>query len=263
MAPVARVDPVSDARPAAHTVRKGDTLYAVAWLYGLDYQSLAAWNRLEHPFVIYPGQVLALDGPPVTGEGATAQTSVSTSALPPPAKIVVRKIADTGEAPRTPAPSSRDPDKDTDQDSRTGTGDGASVEGGGSAEPDAFDGDAPVKRWHWPTKGKVIGEFGKSGRKGMELSGTHEQPVFAASDGKVVYGGAGLVGYGRLVVLKHNKHFLSAYAHNSTILVKEGEVVKGGQRIALMGSSGADRVKLHFEIRRDGKPVNPRRYLPR
>ena len=138
-----------------------------------------------------------------------------------------------------------------------------SSNGVSAAQPHRADGDSHARIWHWPTKGKVIGGFGKSGNKGIHLSGTYEQPVVAAADGRVVYSGTGLVGYGRLVVLKHDKHFFSAYAHNSRILVKEGEIVRGGQRIALMGSSGSDRVKLHFEIRHDGKPVDPLGYLPR
>ena len=129
--------------------------------------------------------------------------------------------------------------------------------------PDSFDGESPVRSWLWPTTGKIIGSFGKSGDKGIQLAGTFEQPIVAAANGRVVYSGTGLVGYGRLIVLKHNKHFFSAYAHNSRILVEEGDIVRGGQRIALMGSSGSSRVKLHFEIRRNGKPVDPLSYLPR
>ena len=171
--------------------------------------------------------------------------------LPEPSRIRQHEVEDTEKVSDTAPPA---PERG---------GAGVPKEGGGATQPDIFDGAAPVERWHWPTKGKVIGSFGKSGRKGIHLAGSYEQPVVAAAAGRVVYSGAGLVGYGRLIVLKHNKHFFSAYAHNSKILVKEGEVVKGGQRIALMGSSGSDKVKLHFEIRRDGKPVDPLRYLPR
>ena len=248
LAPMSRVDPVAETRPDTHTVRKGDTLYAIAWEHDLDYRSLAAWNRLESPFVIYPGQVLELRGPPLEtaggDAGATLSTaSVSTAPLPEPKAIVQREIEVTAEGDSAPSPPSPDP--------------------GSQVAAAHFDGDAPVKTWHWPTKGKVIGSFGKSGDKGIHLSGAYEQPVVAAADGRVVYSGTGLVGYGQLIVLKHNKHFFSAYAHNSRILVKEGEVVTGGQHIALMGSSGSDRVKLHFEIRRNGKPVDPLTYLPR
>ena len=251
LAPVSRVDPVADTTPGTHTVRKGDTLYAVAWEHGLDYRALAAWNRLEHPFVIYPGQVLALRGPPLSGDDGTVPATVSTAALPEPSRIRQHEVEEADKISDGAPPASERGDA------------GLTNEEGGATQPDVFDGAAPVERWHWPTRGKVIGSFGKSGQKGIHLSGTYEQPVVAAAAGRVVYSGSGLVGYGRLIVLKHNKQFFSAYAHNSRILVEEGDIVKGGQRIALMGSSGSDKVKLHFEIRRDGKPVDPLRYLPR
>ena len=262
LAPVSRVDPVAHTKPDTHIVRKGDTLYAIAWEHDLDYRMLAAWNRLEHPFVIYPGQELKLQGTPLANVDNGAQAEVSTAALPEPPKIDHRKIdegrVDSGAASR----SSSDPDNAVSAVSPAKSGAGKQVEERGATQPDIFDGEAAVKTWHWPTKGKVIGAFGKSGDKGIHLSGTYEQPIVAAADGRVVYSGTGLVGYGRLIVIKHNKRFFSAYAHNSRILVEEGEIVDGGQRIALMGSSGSDRVKLHFEIRRNGKPVDPSSYLP-
>jgi len=118
--------------------------------------------------------------------------------------------------------------------------------------------------WSWPTKGPVIESFSLSGRinKGIDLAGKNGEPVFAAADGKVVYSGTGLVGYGNLIIIKHNETYLSAYAHNSRLLLKEGDKAKAGQKIAEIGSTGANRDKLHFEIRRDGKPVNPMKYLP-
>ena len=248
LAPVSRVDPVATGKPDEHTVRKGDTLYAIAWEYDLDYRDLAAWNGVEHPFVIYPGQVFTLRGSPRKADGGAASAAVSIVALPEPSKISHRAVE---SAPGAVA-----------ADSVPDAGSGTDRSRAGVPAPDVFDGAAPVGKWHWPTKGKVIGSFGKAGEKGIQISGGYEQPVLAAADGRVVYSGTGLVGYGRLVVLKHNKNFFSAYAHNSRILVEEGDVVKGGQRIALMGSSGSDKVKLHFEIRRDGKPVDPLRYLP-
>ena len=115
----------------------------------------------------------------------------------------------------------------------------------------------------WPTEGTVTSNFAKSGRKGVNISGRLGQSVLAAADGRVVYAGGGLRGYGELIIVKHNKRFLSAYAHNNRILVKEGDTVRVGQRIAEMGSTGTDKVMLHFEIRRDGNPVDPVRYLPK
>ena len=251
LAPVSRVDPVATGKPDEHTVRKGDTLYAIAWEHDLDYRDLAAWNTVEHPFVIYPGQVLTLRGTPRKAEGGAANAEVSIAALPDPSTISQRAVesADGVTAADSPAAAA--------------SGSGTDRSRAKAPAPDVFDGAAPVGKWHWPTNGKVIGSFGKAGGKGIQISGGYEQPVVAAADGRVVYSGTGLVGYGRLIVLKHNKTFFSAYAHNSRVLVEEDDVVKGGQRIALMGSSGSDKVKLHFEIRRDGKPVDPLRYLPR
>jgi lipoprotein NlpD len=120
-----------------------------------------------------------------------------------------------------------------------------------------------VKRWRWPARGKVVTSFSASGRKGIDIEGRFGQTVMAAAGGRVVYSGSGLIGYGQLIIVKHNKRYLSAYAHNNKLLVKEGDAVKGGQRIAEMGRSGPNRALLHFEIRRDGKPIDPLRYLPK
>ncbi len=260
LAPVSRIDPTTDARPETHTVRKGDTIYSVAWEHGLDYRTLSEWNRLPHPFVIYPGKILRLRGPTNAKPGETAQAEATTTGLPDSAgvshRVLEEEEADAGAA------SSVEADKGASTASATSAGSETQQEKAAALEPDRFDGGAPVNTWQWPTKGKVIGAFGRSGDKGIHLSGAHEQPIVAAADGRVVYSGTGLVGYGRLIVLKHSRHFFSAYAHNSRILVEEGEVVRGGQRIALMGSSGSNQVKLHFEIRRDGKPVDPMSYLP-
>ena len=120
-----------------------------------------------------------------------------------------------------------------------------------------------VKSWGWPAKGKITGRFGQGGNKGLEISGKKGQPIFAAAAGKVVYQGSGLRGYGNLVIIKHNEEFLSAYAHCDRIVVKEGDVIKKGQRIATMGNTGTNTVKLHFEIRYRGRPVDPEKYLRR
>ena len=263
LAPVSRVDPIADTRPDTHIVRKGDSVYAIAWQHDLDYRTLADWNRLTHPFVIYPGQVLELRGRSVANADSGAGATVSTAALPEKTKVDHRKIEETGGDGDSSSNSSHVSGSGAKSSSRSSSDAGTPDDKGNAVQPDEFDGGAPVRTWHWPTTGEVVGGFGKSGDKGIHLSGTFEQPVVAAADGRVVYSGTGLVGYGRLIVLKHNKHFFSAYAHNSRVLVEEGEIVKGGQRIALMGSSGSDRVKLHFEIRRDGRPVDPLSLLPR
>ena len=264
LAPVTGVDTASNERPEKHTVRKGETLYAVAWQHGLDYRTLAAWNRLVHPFVIYPGQTLALSGPSIAEKADPKQAPAATVSLPEEPTLEVRPIPEPGEesshgAVSIPVGTATEDDASS---LHIGNGAGAAVSRVEAIGPDVFDDDTPIDAWYWPTQGEVTGRFGKSGKKGIDLSGARNQPVLAASDGKVVYSGSGLIGYGKLVVLKHNKRFLSAYAHNASILVSEGEVVRAGQRIALMGRSGSNKVKLHFEIRRDGEPVDPLDYLP-
>ena len=197
--------------PAVHVVRRGETLSAIAWRYGLDYRSIARWNRIDAPYVIHPGQRLALRGAS-SGPGRT------------PAAKGGQKGSRGADAPATPVPK------------------------GG---------------WTWPARGRVVSGFGKGDRGGIAIAGRRGQPVMAARDGRVVYTGSGLAGYGRLIIVKHSERLLTAYAHNDRLLVREGQTVRAGQKIAEMGSTGADRVKLHFEVRRDGKPLNPMRYLPR
>ena len=265
LAPVTGVDTASDERPEMHTVRKGETLYAVAWQHGLDYRTLAAWNRLTHPFVIHPGQVLVLSESSIAEKEVPKQASVATAALPEDPDIEMRPITELegNEPARDSASLPVDTAGDEDASGRQiGNGSDGAASRVEATKPDAFDDDTLISGWYWPTRGDVIRRFGKSGKKGIDLSGTKDQPIFAAADGRVVYSGSGLIGYGKLVVLKHNKRFLSAYAHNSSILVSEGETVRAGQRIALMGSSGSNETKLHFEIRRDGEPVDPLQYLP-
>lgn len=254
-----------DWRPDTYTVQKGDTLWSIALEYGLDYKDLAAWNDIGNDYVIKVGQVLklkpaadavvtaplktpaAVTGAPVTGTPAPSQPFVKTqpkatkvpysaqalaaaTALPPAsnqAKVASTPPASADKSTREPAP-------------------------GGNA-----------LTWAWPAKGKVITEFDDAkGAKGIDIAGKAGQPVFAAGPGKVVYSGSGLRGYGKLIIIKHDKTYLSAYAHNSRLLVKEGQQVAKGQKIAEMGDTDASRVELHFEIRRLGKPVDPLKYLP-
>jgi len=200
-------------RPAVHVVRRGETLSAIAWKYGLDYRSIARWNRIRSPYVIYPGQKLSLRGAPTASARAQG------------------KNAGAGSGARRPAAAAS-----------------AAVPAGG---------------WTWPARGQLIRGFGKGDRGGIDIAGRRGQPVVAARGGRVVYTGSGLVGYGRLVIIKHGERLLTAYAHNDRVVVREGQTVRAGQKIAEMGSTGAERVKLHFEVRRDGKPLNPLKYLPR
>ena len=215
--------PAASKRPAAHVVRKGDNLSAIAWQYKLDWRSLARWNRIRDPYVIHPGQRLALQGPP-----APSPRAASAKARP--------------KAGSKPKPKAKQP---------------------GAPRPSPPAAPVSTRGWTWPAKGKLLRGYGKGERGGIDIGGRRGQPVVAAKGGRVVYAGSGLRGYGRLVILKHSERLLTAYAHNDRMLVKEGQTVRGGQKIAELGSTGAERVKLHFEVRRDGKPVNPLKYLPR
>jgi lipoprotein NlpD len=251
-------------RPAGrtHVVKRGETLYAIAWLYRIDYRDLAAHNRIGEPFIIYPGQrldvavtanarSLANTGAP-TDTRRTASAGAAAADRKPTVKSETRST-NLGNASR-PAPPP--PARKTAPAKRTELASTA-------RKPLKTTTDKRIQQWDWPVKGEVVTSFTKSGRKGVDISGRRGQSVAAAADGHVVYAGGGLRGYGQLIIVKHNKRFLSAYAHNSRILVKEGDNVKVGQRIAEMGDTGTDKIMLHFEIRRDGKPVDPVRYLPK
>ena len=207
----------------SHVVKKGETLYGIAWRYGRDYRELGDANGLEPPWTIHPGQVLRLDK-----KGSVSRTA-STSTQP--TKSRSRNTDTRASAPRQP--TSR-----------------------GTVVSDI--------KWRWPHDGTVIASFSTSGKvnKGINLAGKPGDAVKAAAKGSVVYAGSGLLGYGNLIIVNHSEHYLSAYAHNRKILVQEGEDIKAGQVIAELGSTGTDRPMLHFEIRKDGNPVDPSRYLP-
>jgi lipoprotein NlpD len=207
---------------ATTVVRRGDTLYGIAFRNGLDYRDVAAWNGIGPPYTIYPGQRLRL-----SGSGARTTRHVATRSVREPE----RRPA-TGTTTRPPPASTPPPA------SRLG--------------------------WKWPADGQLISRFaaGDPTRQGIDIAGKRGDPVRAAADGVVVYSGAGLVGYGELVIVKHDESWLSAYGHNRSRLVAEGARVSAGQQIAEMGRTGADRDMLHFEIRHDGKPVDPLRHLP-
>lgn len=214
-----------------HVVRDGETLYAIAWGYGLDYRQVAAWNGIRKPYTIFPGQRLRLVAPPRQHRPS------------PPRKM---------QQPPTTLPSAN---KSRIEQGRSGP------KGHDREVPKPHRGEA--LRWRWPAAGKVLNGFADSARKGIDITGRLGQPVYAAADGQVVYSGGGLRGYGKLIIIKHNSRFISAYAHNNNVLVVEGDRVIGGQRIAEMGRAQSGQVMLHFEIRRDGRPVNPMRFLPR
>lgn len=228
-----------------YTVRRGDTLYSIAWQHGLTVPQLARLNSLEAPWTIYPGQALRVQGRP----GAVAPAREH--AIPAPGAPVAR--APAKPAPSRPAPAPAQPVPAPSPGPAT-------VAPKPAAGALAYDG-----QWAWPTRGRVARAFraNATGKKGIDIAGHFSQPVKAAANGRVVYSGSGLVGYGRLIIIKHNENLLSAYGHNSKLLVNEGDHVKRGDQIAKMGNSGTDRTALYFEIRKNGKPVNPMEYLPR
>lgn len=261
----------ADWRPATHTVKRGETLYSIALEYGLDYRELASWNQIDNSFVIKVGQVLRLK-PQDGGVVVTplAKTPVVVSAAPSDQlvqepKAVKLPYSDQALAnlqspakPVQPVVPVKPAEKVAEQAAQP-------VQPAAAASDDAADdaSDEDHVDWVWPTKGKILNGFNdKNGTKGIDIGGESGQAVIAAGAGKVVYSGSGLRGYGKLIIIKHNKTYLSAYAHNRTLLVKEGDMVAQGQKIAEMGDSDADKVALHFEIRRFGKPVDPVKYLP-
>ncbi|RRH87482.1 LysM peptidoglycan-binding domain-containing protein [Variovorax beijingensis] len=227
-------------KPGYYAVRPGDTIRRIGNETGQSWQNIVRWNNLENPDLIEVGQVLRVVppvGPATAVATAPAPTSegVVTKPVTPPSAVVPAAPASTavGKPPVTASPSA----------------------------PAASSGDEDLG-WIWPAHGTLLAGFDDAKNKGFDIGGKAGDAVLAAADGRVVYAGAGLRGYGNLIILKHNNTYLTAYAHNQTLLVKEDQSVQKGQKIAEMGNSDADRVKLHFEIRRQGKPVDPARYLP-
>jgi len=300
-----------EARPQTYTVKKGDTLQAIALDHGLDYRELAAWNNIDNPNRISVGQVLRVV-PPGDAAPAAATTGVQTMPLrsAPPMQAGDAAAAPSVTAPAAAAPASAR-NTDTYKTQPKAIKEPYSEQAlrdvqraGGAAPPAPAESTPPPTvamvappptaatvapspavapaeakpatkpagpppddggklDWGWPAKGKVVTQFSETTNlKGIDIAGTAGQPVTASASGKVVYAGSGLRGYGKLIIIKHNDAYLSAYAHNRDILVKEGQLVVKGQKIAEMGNTDSDQVKLHFEIRRQGKPVDPLRYLP-
>jgi len=236
MAPVSDVAQPPDIWLDEHIVAPGETLYSIAWRYNLDHRQLAIANGIGRDFKIYPGQRLSLN---LNGRPAPSPPASE----PAPQPRLASEPISSNAASRSSRSENQTPPSKTKTVPKVS--------------------DSP-KTWQWPARGKILAPFHSNGglNKGIDIGGELGEPVLAAGSGDIVYSGAGLRGYGKLIILKHSDKYLSAYAHNSKLLVKEGETVAAGQQIAEMGSSGADRVKLHFEIRFDGKPVNPVDYLP-
>jgi lipoprotein NlpD len=221
-------------KPGYYSVRSGDTLTKIALEHGQAWRDIAKWNGLDNPNVIEVDQVLRVVPPSVdAGNRGAAKpaANVASNTVSNPVTNPAVNAAPVSASASTPAPVT------------AATNDDNLV-------------------FAWPHPGQVLSGFDEAKNKGLDFAGKAGDPVLAAADGKVVYAGSGLRGYGNLVILKHNNTYLTAYAHNQTLLVKEDQTVQKGQRIAEMGSSDADRVKLHFEIRKQGKPVDPAKLLP-
>ena len=248
-APVAADAPIVKPLPGAenagksgfYTVKPGDTMIRIGLENGQNWRDIARWNSIENPNLIEVGQVLrvippASDASQVVARpvlpGSVVAAPVQPASAARPGAAVASTLPGSVLAP-TPAPS--------------------------VAPPPASDEDVG---WIWPAQGALMAGFDDAKNKGLDIAGRAGDPVIASADGRVVYAGAGLRGYGNLIILKHNNTFLTAYAHNQTLLVKEDQTVKKGQKIAEMGNSDSEKVKLHFEIRRQGKPVDPAKYLP-
>lgn len=263
------------AGPGYYTVKRGDTLYRIALEHGQDHRDIAAWNAIANPSSIKEGQVLRVIPPGVAepADGAVAKPIATgsgvesrpldqpTAGSPATTSGLLKREPRVGKEPYSDeayARLNRLPDtlppaeaKPESKPQTTAPAPAPAVAG-----PDDV-------AWMWPTTSKVSAPYNESGNKGLDFAGKAGDPVLAASDGKVVYAGSGLRGFGELVIVKHNATYLSAYAHNRKILVKEGQQVTRGQKIAEMGNTDSDSVKLHFEIRKQGKPVDPAVYLPK
>ena len=210
-----------------HVVAKGETLYSIAFIYAIDYRDIARWNNIDSSYTIYPNQSLRLTGPPI----AKAAAKKPETQKPKLKKAVKKNVSPTNnQRAKTRHAAPTPPAK-------------------------------PIV-WQWPTKGKLFKSDTLTAKKGLNILGKQGQIIKASALGSVVYSGSGILGYGKLVIIKHNETYLSAYAHNRVLLVKEGDHVAVGQRIAEMGEDKKGRALLHFEIRKNGSPVNPMNYLP-
>lgn len=242
----------ADWRPDSYVVKKGDTLYSIALEHGLDYRELAEWNNISDVNVIMIERRLKLKQPQQQAQTsplkplAESKVVVAEGMLKTQPKPVKQPYSEQALAEALPVEKDDKVEKAPPLESKNAT---------------LADDDEQVD-WGWPTNGKLLAGFADNqNAKGVDIAGKVGQPVRAAAPGKVVYSGSGLRGYGKLIIIKHNKTFLSAYAHNSQILVKEGQSVTKGYKIAEMGDSDAEQAKLHFEIRKFGKPVDPLKYL--
>jgi lipoprotein NlpD len=271
--------------PTDYPVSSGETIYSIAWKYELDPFELARWNGLASPYRIYPGQRLKMKPASKAGVKTTKQKPAKRHSGLRPNSVTIRKgdslsviayrydistqqlasinglkspyIIHPGQTLKLTAPKPVSASRSATKSRTTREAKKTTV----ATSPSA----GSRISWQWPVSGKLISTFdaNKSDRKGIDIAAKEGRAIKAAAPGKVVYSGNGLVSYGNLVIIKHNRTYLSAYAHNRRLLVKEGETIKSGQKIAELGKTGTDKPRLHFEIRKNGKPVNPLNYLPR
>jgi len=240
---------------ATYEVKPGDTLFAIAWYTGNDYRDIAEYNDLSKPYQIFPGQILRVIPPKKVVKSSPKPQNQTTQSAAPTSSILDKRLID----PPKPQAYGEGEKVVKRQNVTSVIKPSKSVK---KAAPKAFP--SKVNKWVWPAKGKLVDTFSnkESGNKGVDIAAARGSPIYAAADGKVVYSGSALRGYGNLVIIKHTDTFLSAYAYNDTILVKEREWVYAGQKVATMGDSGTNSVKLHFEVRYRGKSLDPLRYLP-
>ena len=249
-APAAAPAVVRSAKDGIYVAQRGDTLQSVALAFGVDQKDLARWNAIAEPGVLIPGQTLRVTPPAdvATVSPITRGGQVEVRPLPPPgastpgptAPLPPASLPPTGPSPAVPPVATAPP----------------------TAPPEPSRAPSSSLPWLWPTSGKVIETFDDPRNKGIDIAGNEGALVQAAADGEVVYVGSAVRGYGNLVIVSHSDDFITAYAHNRKVLVAEKQSVKRGQPIAELGRSDADRPKLHFEIRHQGKPVDPLKYLP-
>lgn len=260
---------------STYTVKRGDTLFYIAWVTGNDFRDLAQRNNVAEPYALNVGQVLQVgsaSGQPITGNNAVAQASEQASTASPG---LVSKPAQNSSAVVASQPTITYSEDSGEQsankmlpNNKPATPVTAPVTAPvvSTTQPTASSTStsSPISSWRWPTDGKIIENFsgGDGGNKGIDIAGSKGQAIVATADGRVVYAGNALRGYGNLIIIKHNDDYLSAYAHNDTMLVREQQEIKAGQKIATMGSTGTSSTRLHFEIRYKGKSVNPLQYLP-
>ncbi len=284
-----------------HRVHAGETLYSIGWWYGYDYKTLAQWNGIDPPYRIVPGDIIRLTPPatPARSGGAARPLATAPVAMPaasasdggddgaavqikpltgyqalPPAQTLATPMptptapSNTTATPTipsaTPAPRDQPSSRPASASPPRAAATPGAATGGNTGEAGAEEAAGSAIQWQWPVHGMILQRFDNSSRlnKGIKVAGREGQEIFAAAPGKIVYTGNALLGYGTLVIIKHNDEFLSAYGHVRRLLVKEGDYIKAGQRIAEMGSTGTNRVMLHFEIRRSGQPVDPLQFLP-